>query len=261
MKPTLPALLLAVATSPLVCLGDEGETIDVDVTFQVDSIAIAPAGDPPTLSAIRIPRVVDPETGKPYDRSNRVLRCDPARLRRTFRLEASDVILGEPILVELRVELDGPGEWDEEVGGNYRGLGRDGDFYFLMRHRDGAWVPDIYEGHAVSSFGGLSGSSAVRRDEPFSRWFAVQQWCAIDRPGVYDLYAFHWGNGTRPVGLSRRVEAALSDAMKRRVRVDEEGQLVDRKTGERPLGLSVRQTWHGEDGPDDPRLARKIRGP
>lgn len=252
--------LLFAAISPA-CLGDEPKTVQVDVTVQADFVRLAPAGDPPTISALRIPRVVDPETGKPYDRSNSVLRCDPARLRRTFRLETSDVLLGEPVLVEFRIELDGPGQWDEEIGGNYRGLGRDGNFFFLMRHRDGEWVPDIFEGHVMSSFGGIGGAYSAKRGEPQSHWLAVQQWCAIDRPGVYDLYAFHWGGATRPVGLRRRVEAALTDAMKQRVRVDEDGQLADRETGERPGDPIVNQSWHGGDRADSSPIAGSVPEP
>ncbi|HEX8200802.1 MAG TPA: hypothetical protein VF590_09960, partial [Isosphaeraceae bacterium] len=252
---------LLIAAIPLPCLGAEPTAIRVEVTSQTDFIRLAPAGDPPTFSVLRIPRVIDPETGRPYDRSNRVLNCDPARLRRMFRLETSEVLLGEPVLIEFRIELDGPGRWDEGIGGNYRGLGRDGNFFFLMRHQDGAWVPDIFEGHGLSSFGGLGGSYTVKRGKPQSHWLAVQQWCAIDRPGVYDLYAFHWGGGTRTVGLRQCVEAALTDEMRKRVQVDEDGQLVERETGERPRDLLVQQTWTGPALPDVSPIAGLIPDP
>src|SRR5947209_4453866 len=109
MNILLRAWLLAAI--PAACLGDEPRTIKVDVTVRADSLGLAPAGDPPTFSALRISRVVDPATGEPYDRSNDVLGCDPADLRRTFRLESPEVLLGEPILVDFRIELDGPGRW------------------------------------------------------------------------------------------------------------------------------------------------------
>src|SRR4051812_5839607 len=241
----LSRLVLFLVATPMVCLGDEPKTLKVDVSFQYDDMGLAPVGDPPTFSALTIPRVVDPKTGQPYDRSTDVLGCDPARLRRTFRLEASEVLLGEPVLVEFRIQLDGPGRWEEPFGGSSRGLGREGRMFFLMRHRDGTWVPDIYEGHDVSSFGGMGGFATVKRGEPRSNWYAVQQWCAIDRPGVYDLYAFHAGGETRPVGLRRRVEAELTDDMKKRFAVDQDGRLVGRETMERPRDLFIEQTWKG----------------
>jgi len=136
MKPLLWALLFAMI--PPVGLGDDPRRITVRVVEQPDFVKLAPAGDPPTSSAARITRVVDPATGKAYDPSNKELGCDPNRLRRTFRLEAPRVLLGEPILVEFRTELDGPGIWEEQFGGNSRGsLGRDDSFLFLMRHEDG----------------------------------------------------------------------------------------------------------------------------
>jgi hypothetical protein len=258
-QPFLLALLIA--TTSLVNLSDEPHIVKVDVTIQGDYVALAPTGTPPTFSALAISRVVDPETRRPYDRSNESLGCDPSQLRRTFRLEASNVLLGEPILIEFRVELNGPGRWDENVGGNYRGLGRDGNFFFLMRHADGSWVPDIFEGHAMTSYGGLGGSCTVKHGEPYSDWLAVQQWCAIDRTGIYDLYAFHWGGSVHTVGLRQRVEAALTDEMNKRVRVDEDGQLIDRETMERPGSFFVEHLWNVRDEPNASPVAASIPTP
>ncbi len=238
MKPLLWALLFAMI--PPVGLGDDPRRITVRVVEQPDFVKLAPAGDPPTSSAARITRVVDPATGKAYDPSNKELGCDPNRLRRTFRLEAPRVLLGEPILVEFRTELDGPGIWEEQFGGNSRGsLGRDDSFLFLMRHEDGTWVPDIFEGRDRSIFGGPAGRTSVSRDEPTSDWLAVQQWCAIDRPGVYDLYAFHASGGTRRVGVAACVEAALTEEQKKRFFVDGDGDIRDQATGDPARDLAV----------------------
>ena len=205
-------LIGLIVASVSACLGGEPEVIKVDVALKREHVALPRSGDPPTLSTVMISRVIDPKTGRPYDRSNSVLGVDLGHLRRTFRLEASEALLGEPVLVEFRIELDGPGRWDEPVGGFSRGLGRDGRFFFVMRHKDGAWVPDIFEGHDTASFGGPGGLARVERGQPEASWHAVQAWCAIDRAGVYDLYAFHWGGAfpedeTRApgfVGASRR---------------------------------------------------------
>ena len=115
MNPFLPVLLLAAIS----LLGQDGEPrkIPLDLTFESDHVQAPPAGDPPTFSAAPVSRVLDPASGKPYDRSNEGLGCDPAGLRRTFRLESADVLLGEPILVEFRIEMDGEGRWREGWGG------------------------------------------------------------------------------------------------------------------------------------------------
>ena len=253
----LHGLAMLIAAIPLACLGDDPKTVKVDVIVLVDHIKLAPAGDPPTFSALRVDRVVNPATGKPYDISNKELGCDPADLRRTFRLNAAEVLLGEPVLVEFRVELAGPGEWGEWMGGNYRGLGRDGNFFFLMRHRGGAWVPDIFEGHAMSSFGGIGGPHTVERGQPMSHWIAVQQWCAIDRPGVYDLYAFHWGRAAE-VGLDPPMDVAPTDEAKKRAHVDKDGKLVDREANELPVRRLEEQLTRRFIEPGDTPLAGSI---
>lgn len=253
------ARLLLLIAAPWACRGDEPRALKVDVNIRYDHVELAPVGVPPTFAALTIPRVVDPKTGKPYDRSIEVLGIDPANLRRVFRLESAEVLLGEPVLVEFRIEIDGPGRWDEPVGGSSRGLGRDGRYFFLMRHRDGTWVPDIFEGHELSSFGGPGGFARIERGRPDSSWHAVQQWCAIDRPGVYDLHAFHFGGVVaRPVGLRRRVEAALTEEMRKRFDVDEDGRLVDREARDPPRDLFIEQEWKDGDDPAVSPIARSI---
>ena len=138
---------------------------------------------------------------------------DPVKARRTFRLESSDVLLGEPVLVEFRVELDGPGVWEEPVF-SPRG-GRCGPS-FLMRHEDGTWVPDIFEGHELMTLGGVGGVHEVKRGEPYSKWLAVQQWCAIERPGVYQLYAIGSGPDSLP-----KAAGSIPDVVKSKLKTAE----------------------------------------
>ena len=46
-----------------------------------------------------------------------------------------------------------------------------------MRHEDGSWVLDTFEGHELNAFGGIGGTTKVERGRPYSRWEAVQGWC------------------------------------------------------------------------------------
>jgi hypothetical protein len=120
------------------------EEILVDLHIRAEWLPLSPSSDTPgtTRSALRTLRAIDPESEESYDRSKDVFRCNPTDLRRAFLLEKEEFLLGEPLLVEFRITLDGPGEWREPVGGNYRARGRDDNFLFLMRHEDGTWVRD-----------------------------------------------------------------------------------------------------------------------
>ena len=57
-------------------------------------------------SAIEIRRAINTETGKPFD-SSYSFACDLKDLRREFKLEKTEFFLGEPILVEFQIELNG----------------------------------------------------------------------------------------------------------------------------------------------------------
>jgi len=116
-----------------------------------------------------------------------------------FGLERRTFLLGEPILARLRVTLTGSGTWNAWRGGNYRARGRDDNFLFLLRGSDGVWLPDTY-GRIEVYRGGLSSAQAVTVAKPFEVWNAVQRWCAIDRPGDYELHAFYRAHGTDVIG-------------------------------------------------------------
>lgn len=123
----------------------------------------------------------------------------PPRLTLRFRTEGRTFLLGEPILVGLRIELQGPGEWKEWVGGNYRARGRDDNFLFLLRRSDGTWLPDVY-GKLQHHRGGLSSAWIATAEKPFEVWNAVQRWAAIDAPGDYELHALYRAHGHDVVG-------------------------------------------------------------
>src|SRR5262245_12573315 len=61
-------------------------------------------------AAVGIRRALDAK-GRPHDPSMKAVGCDPADLRREFRLPKTDYLLGEPIVVEAHVSLNGPGRW------------------------------------------------------------------------------------------------------------------------------------------------------
>lgn len=115
-------------------------------------------------------------------------------MRRGFHLERREILLGEPLLVEFRIEIDGPGVWHEPINTHVVPdvCVLDGDFKVFMRqHEDDSWVAD----ECVSSppIGFWSHASGMKKDvtseAPYSHWLPVQTWLAIEHPGTYDLYA------------------------------------------------------------------------
>jgi len=220
------------------------EEMSVDLHIRAEWLPLSPSSDAPgtTRSALRILRAIDPKNGESYDKSKDVFGCNSTDLRRAFLLGKEEFLLGEPLLVEFRITLDGPGEWRERVGGNYRARGRDDNFFFLMRHEDGTWVRDPY---APINFymGGLVSSYEVKQSKPQSYWLAVQRWCAIDRPGTYDLYCFQATRGHEVVGQHQALVAGMSDELKRDHSLDADGALIDSKTGKRSERYSIVPTW------------------
>jgi hypothetical protein len=226
----------------------EPEEIPVDLHIGAEWLPLSPSVDKPdsdayilTRSALRIWRAIDPETEKPYDNSKVVFDCNLADLRRIFRLEKREFLLGEPLLVEFRIALDGPGEWHERIGGNYRARGRDDNFLFIMRHEDGTWVRDPY---APINFymGGIVSSYEVRQNKPLSYWFPVQRWCAIDRPGTYDLYCFQMAHGHEVLGRRQALIAGMPDYLKRDHYLNADSILIDSKTGKCSERYSITST-------------------
>jgi len=158
MKPrsaAVLAFLLLISTSLRARQEDDKrKKIDLHTYYRHAGWIMAPAtaDDPnaaePTLTHSVVQsllQAVEPETGKPYQGTVDPPTCKPSDLRIAFRLEKKEFLLGEPLLVEFRVELDGPGYYEWSIGGNSRTLGRDDTFSFLMRNHDGTVVPDPYE--------------------------------------------------------------------------------------------------------------------
>jgi hypothetical protein len=249
------SLYLPVFWGLFAAAGEEGarpEEVSVSVHVQEEWVPL-PVKEPgvgQTRSALRTRRAVDPVSGRPYDRGTDVFGCDPAELRRSFRLDKKEYILGEPILVEFRIELGGEGTFRETVGGCYRARGRDDNFLFLLRHKDGTWVEDPHA-PVWGYMGGISTEYEVRRDRPYSAWFAVQRWCTVERPGTYDLYCFQSAHGHRLVGRRAAIETGLPDRVKEDHRLDEHGSLIDARTGKRSNRYSLSTRWEMQRRDED----------
>lgn len=181
---------------------------------------VAPAGRPLHVSVdwkwVPLPaspgsalRVCVSRAGIPYE--DTLESCRVTDLRREFRLPQSEYILGEPVVVEMCVTLEGPGRWHERVGGAYRRLGRDDNFLFLLRAADGSWVPDPYDAYRSFTGGGMSSAREVTAGSSFSYWLAIQRWATIEHAGVYDLFAVHFASRYRAGS-----QAAIRDAIERR---------------------------------------------
>jgi hypothetical protein len=262
LKSTLTALFILLhLLAPSYTIGEEPEVISVDLHIRAEWFQLAPSvyemndhTGAMARSALRTLRAIDPDSGELYDNSKIPLDCDPGNLRRTFRLEKEKFLLGEPILVEFRVELEGPGKWQEFIGGNYRARGRDDNFLFIMRHEDKTWVRDPYLHVDTSMLGGRIGSCEVRRDKPLSYWFPVQRWCAVDKPGRYELYCLQSAPGylrSQVWGERQALNANIPDYVKIDHYMDENGVLIDSKTGERSERYAVGSVWqkHEWDSP------------
>lgn len=201
-----------------------------------------------TRSALLIDAALRPGTDDPYPVD---LGVDPAQLRRSFRLPQRELLVGEPLLVELRIELDGPGIWYEAVGGNYRMKGRDDNFVFLLRREDGTWVADPYDVNVMGD--GIMSSYEVRSGAPRSYWFPVQKWAVIDRPGTYELYCVKRRMlFVAPLGATQALQDALPDEVRRVARVEPFATLIDLETGDASTRYQLAPQWQPVSDPPSP---------
>jgi len=230
------ALVLAALNAVAGEAEPKSEEVQVPILVRTDWTLIRASQDEApgrvsTAAAVAIRRALEPETKAAYDGTNKSLGCDPADLRRAFYLDKAEFLLGEPILAELRVQLDGPGTWQEWYGGNYGARGRDDNFLFLMRHEDGTWVADPYA-PIQWYMDGFGSSIKVARGQPGSSWLAVQRWCAIARPGKYDLYCLRATNNITTTGRGMAMFDALPDRVREGHYVRDDCALIDVVTGD-----------------------------
>jgi len=213
--------------------GERPRVIPVTLQAHWVELPVSASGPPAlttgvTYSALKVvsnPRpVADPAVDP-------VPEIDPTRIHRKFVLEKTEFLLGEPILVEFRADCEAKGSWKEAIGGNNRQRGRDDNYLFLMREDDGQWMVDPQEIPDSMFGGGLFNYYEFNKDNPLSRWFAVQRWCRISRPGTYDLYCIH-DNQYLEIGRRRAIAAALPEELKKEhYRLHDSGILFDPESG------------------------------
>ncbi len=235
-------LAAAVACGPLGAYGQDRERhqVPLEITYRhVDWVAAPPAvddadsADPVTTYTVLASRFVAVHSGsdEPFADGPPQLECDPADVVSGFALEKREFLLGEPILVNYSLALNGPGEWPWTSGGSFDGSGREGGFAFVMRGEDGPWLSDFFPVPRLISGSVLSSARAVKKGSPASVWLAVQQWCAITKPGRYDLYCL----GYRARMLAAGEDAARSATLPQDLRdtgLIYRGGIVDAKSGE-----------------------------
>jgi hypothetical protein len=135
MQRGLPILLLIIPLVIPLALADDQppqKKAQPDAAAREEWFPLPQVPNNPTRAAISIWREIDIHSRKPVNRLEQ-LSCKIEDIRTSFHLEKTEFLLGEPILVEYRLALQGPGEWKLLYGGNYRARGRDDNFLFLMR--------------------------------------------------------------------------------------------------------------------------------
>ena len=227
--------------------------IEIDIYYRQDAWIMAPdvAYEPSSEDSgitesvfLSVVRAVNPATGEPYDKSEPASNFALKDLRHFFRLEKKEFLLGEPILIEHRIELNGPGEWSWFVGGNYRARGRDDNFRFILRREDGLVIPDVYpELEGLSVGGGLGSDHAIKKDQPLSYWLGLQRYLAVAEPGSYDLYCIT-GYKQKKFGEVEAMRAALPLVISHDHFVSDRGELIDRVTGERSKRYELTMRSH-----------------
>ena len=214
-------------------------TFTLDVVETWDRVGTNEEG---TTSVLKTTRALDPRTGALAAASEaEVAWLGEARSRvhRAFRLQRSDYLLGEPIVVELSVALRGPGVWHEHQGGNYRLRGRDDNFCFLVHCPDGTWASDPLALGDGPEIGGVSSAAPVTSGDPYVYAHALQQWASLSMPGRHDLYCFHAHRDRVVVGRDAALYSALPEELRREVLGVTGNHLIDRATGAESLRYHV----------------------
>ena len=193
-------------------------------------------------AAVRELVALDPTTGKILTADDAGPGFDPKHLRRRFRLEQRRFLLGEPIVARLEISLEGPGTFKEPIGGAYRARGRDDNFHFLLRRvDDGTFSADPYA-PVLGGRGGLSTTRTVKKEEPLSVWLGVQRWSVVTRPGTYDLICLGKAHDHHVRGDRTAIDQLLPDDLRKRYRLNDRRELVDRTTGQ-ASGRYVSTSW------------------
>ncbi len=156
---------------------------------------------------------IDPDQGIEWSEQNLQL------FRRTFSMDQTTFLLGEPILVRFQIEFSGDGEW--EIDDWCYTNNRDGTFLILMRDEHGNWLPDRYD--PISRLGGGHGPNGVFSSQvPEIHYLPVQQYRAVIEPGQYEIFCMKqrtdigWNDNYPPSPLSKEIPRDVLKEVKKR---------------------------------------------
>ncbi len=159
-----------------------------------------------TYSAIPLRQAVRGFWRRPVDMPEEWSAYPGQHLRRIVSLEKSEFRMGEPILLEYRVEFTGDGIYREHARSR-------GGLHLLMRRHDGTWV-----GHTIplENYHWLRVGLSTKGDTNV-RWLSVQEQLGITEPGRYDLYVVGIGLNSSikdPVGVTSVVRNQLPEGFR-----------------------------------------------
>ncbi|TWU14368.1 hypothetical protein CA54_32130 [Symmachiella macrocystis] len=156
---------------------------------------------------------IDPDQGIEWSEQN--LRL----FRRTFSMDQTTFLLGEPILVRFQIEFSGDGEW--EIDDWFYVNNRDETFIILMRDEHGNWLPDRFD--LIRRLGGGHGPDGVFSSQvPEIHYLPVQQYCAVTEPGQYEIFCMKqsmhvgWDNQYPPSPLAKKMPPDVLKELKQR---------------------------------------------
>ena len=113
----------------------------------------------------------------------------PSGARVTLSCDREEYVLGENVLVHLKLGNGGDAPFDIETGGDYRSSARAQRFKVSATDENGKALVDPYPNGPC--FGGICVLAAVTRDKPFWVSVPVARYLLFERPGTYTLRIRH----------------------------------------------------------------------
>lgn len=154
-----------------------------------------------------------PAMSKPSNITSDNKLVAPAKYKVLAQFDKKKYFLGENVLVEFIVENNGDGEFQIEVGGDYRGAPRPTRFKIKAVAADGSIVADPHPNPMC--FGGLGGPEILHRTDRWQESLALMQYCRIEKPGKYKIFVSHdlgWGSGDKQPEAVAEVEFVMPNA-------------------------------------------------
>ncbi len=229
------------------------DEIRIDVHVRTEWTSLDATRMPPgSRSAVAVARAFHPDTQRPHGPSEPP-GAHARDLTRGFVLVDTQLLVGEPVVVEHRITVEGPGTWQEPMGGNYRARGRDDNFAFVVIPAEGSVQPDPY-GPNDFHMGGISTTYEVERGAAQSYFHAVPRYAVVDTPGRYDLYCLHFAHAHDVLGWREAMAAALEQRVGQRYRLGPQGNELLLPDG-RPANRSVSPTWKQDGDTPSPLMS------